>query len=224
MAITFNAATDGANSAGTTSLSFSHTVGSGENRLLVANFVGDLIGGNDDITSVTYNSVAMTLAVKSSAAGSDRYTYMYYLLNPSTGANNIVINCTNSHRIDASAADYAGVLALDTTTTNITANTTDTSLTTSLTTTVDNCWVILVEGGYNVGSLPSAGTNATRRAADTVGTGGIFDSNGVITPAGSYSMTTTRSSNPSAKTVHLVASFKPWVATIIQSGGFFMSL
>lgn len=213
MAIAFVGAADGGNNGGTTSSrTFSYTCGSGSGRLLVVNFAGDTVAGSDNVTSVTYNSIAMTLIAKTVTGGS-RFNYAYYLLNPASGANNVVITVGSNHYIIANAADYSGVLALDNSTTHVTGSSVNT-LTSSLTTIADNSWVTLFEEGYNGNPLPTAGTGAIRRTADAAfGSVAVFDSNGVITPAGSYSMTTNRTSNSASGISHIMASFSPVLAT-----------
>ena len=81
--IAFNAAADLTNNGGTTnSLTHSYTVSSGANRILYVALLGDTIGGNDDITGVTYAGVSMTLITKvvTGNVGANRFQYLYRLL------------------------------------------------------------------------------------------------------------------------------------------------
>ena len=86
--------------ASVTSLSWSHTVGTGNNRLLAVTFAGeDVTLGDMTITSVTYNGVAMTLAPGTSSRGTQNpyiKTDIYYLMNPPTGAHTVVISLTGT--------------------------------------------------------------------------------------------------------------------------------
>jgi hypothetical protein len=173
-------------------------------------FVGDLPGGVDDVSSVTYNGVAMTLIDKISG---DRWLYLYDLVAPATGSNNVVITCGSSHYILAGAVSYTGCKNSGQPDNKWESATpgTDTTLTTSLTPVADNCWMNLVNNGYDGGGAPGAGTGSTRRVYDaTFGTWGFFDSNGPITPAASYSMTTTYAS--SSAITHEMASIAPSTA------------
>jgi hypothetical protein len=218
MAIAFDAATDGGNVNPGTSLTFSHTC-TGSNLILFVGFNGDNIGGADDVSSVTYNSVAMTLANKQVGAGTggDRNTYLYYLIGPATGAHNVVITCSSSHVIQGGAVSYTGVKQSsqpDNTAINAETVSSNKTLTTSLTTVNDNCWTVLVENCYDGGpgaGHPGAGAGTTRRTADgTNGGWGLFDSNAVVHPAGSTSLTTTRVSDPfGLEILHVMASFQP---------------
>lgn len=229
MAIAFDAATDGGKVNPGTSLTFSHTC-TGSLGLLVVGFSGDNFGGADDVSSVTYNSVAMTLAAKiTSATGGDRISYIYYLLGPATGAHNVVITCSSSHLIQGGAVSYTGVKASaqpDNTTTNF-SSTVATSLTTSLTTVNDNCWTVLLHGCYD-GSSPTAGTGSTRRTFDGVDGGwALFDSNAAVTPAGSKSMASNlgSGSNPfGLAIVHVMASFQPDTGGAAATPHFFATM
>lgn len=206
--IAFVGAADGGNVTAT-SLTFNYTVGAGSN-LLVVPLIGDFASGVDDISGVTYNGAALTLAAKRNPAeANQRWTYLYYKLGPSTGTHSLVITAGSSHFLAAGAADYSGVAALDTTTTNGTP-TTVTTLTTSITTVANNSWVILCTEGFSSNAAPTAGTGSTRRAFEgSFGAWGLFDSNSAITPAGSYSMTTGYPTATTNGITHVLASFHP---------------
>ncbi len=90
--IKFDAASSDSNEAGTT-LSWYHTIGSSNNRLLVVGLaskdsgVGDMV-----VNSVTYGSASMTLVTGSSITegnNSKIKTELYYLLSPASGTNTI---------------------------------------------------------------------------------------------------------------------------------------
>lgn len=179
MAIAFDAASHSRTSSAT-SLTFAHTC-SGSDRLLAVSVVGRTA---DTITGVTYNGVSLSLAAKTAASGG-RYTYLYLLVAPATGSNNVVISGTGSDYIEGNAASYTG--AAQTGQPNVTGtNSTSlaTALATSCTTTVDNCWVVLAADGQS-GTL-TAGSGTTLRATDLVGA--ILDSGGAVTPAGAKTL------------------------------------
>lgn len=148
-------------------------------------------GGNvgDKITGITYNGVAMTQQ-KKQGVNVNQYLYLYDLVAPATGANNVVITSSSSTDIGGKANSYTGVK--QTGQPDATASGTATgNLTLNLTTTDNNCWSIIIARNLSLG-VPGAGTNVTARAS-----GGLFllgDSNGSITPAGSFSQTATAAS------------------------------
>ena len=105
------ATTDGFTSNGT-SLTFSHTPGNGDNRLLlVAVGVGAVqtsdtpAGGPVD--SVTYGGTPMNLV--GSITESPARSYIYSLVNPSPGPANVVVNADSASSIAAGATTFTGV-------------------------------------------------------------------------------------------------------------------
>lgn len=81
----------GSGSGSGSSLTFAHTC-SGSNRLLVV-WVS-YFDSADAPTGATYNGVAMTAIPSSTAANGDYKIAGYYLINPATGTNNVVISFT----------------------------------------------------------------------------------------------------------------------------------
>jgi hypothetical protein len=218
MAIAFHASADLGNNGGTsTSLTVSYTCGAGANRALVVTCNGQV--NSDVITGATYNTVPMTLAVKQAPSSSaQRYTYMFYLLNPASGANNVVISATGGNlTIEACAADYTGVGSFDATNSGTSAGSSTTAVL-SLTTIADNCWAIFGWGGYAGGAnTPFAGSGLTQRVFGAAfKDNGICDSNGAIHPAGAYSMTENIGAAASS-TQSMALSFAPFVASLLPS-------
>lgn len=170
--ITYDNSADGGNNGGSTSsLTYSYTVGSGPNRLLVVNLIGDTSA--DDISSVTYAGTPMTLVGKVQSPSND-WQYLYYLLNPSSGSNNVVVTAGSAHYLISEAASWYNVgqsAQPDASTTN-TAAATSTSITTSLTTVASGS--LVVQGIWSYGHL-AAGAGATPILTDTqFGGAGIF--------------------------------------------------
>lgn len=95
-----------------TSLTYSFTAGSGANRLLAGSVV-TLGTSTDVVTGVTYAGVSMTRVGSIDNAGGvngAQREYMYFLLAPATGANNVVVSRSDSGTIASAVADYTGVL------------------------------------------------------------------------------------------------------------------
>ena len=103
----FDNAADGGNNGGaTTSLTYSYSVGANANRLLMVNIVGDTAA--DDISSVTYAGMSMTLLAKVQTP-SDRWHYLYYLLAPPSGTNTVGITASTAHYLISEAASWYNV-------------------------------------------------------------------------------------------------------------------
>lgn len=92
--IAFDAASNG--TTGTTS----HTCAAGSSLIVTVKVTGT-------VSSVTYNGVSMTMLRSQLSVAGDKYLYVYYLSNPSTGANNIVV--TGGSILFMAAASYTGV-------------------------------------------------------------------------------------------------------------------
>ncbi len=89
-AIAFDDAT-GASFNGALTLTFSHTVtSSGSDRVLIVGAASRDDGNNDTITGVTYDGAGMT-KITDRAGDANGYISLWFLANPSTGANNVVI-------------------------------------------------------------------------------------------------------------------------------------
>lgn len=188
MAIALDATSNGTSANGATSVTVSHTC-TGSDRILI---VGVIDEQADTVTGVTYNGTSMTQAVK--AANDLGQHYLYYLIAPSTGTNNIVASRSGtSGKIGIGAISYTGAKQSgqpDATTSNNTNS--GTTSTCSVTTTTDKSWGVIM-GSANI--QVNASSNTTLRA--NFGNSNlqlIGDSNAQITPAGSYSMTVSRGS------------------------------
>ncbi len=110
--------TSGTSTSGTnTTLSFSHTLVSGSNRIVVVS-VGQENNGNSDVTSVTYGGTTMTTAVEQ-ATGTSGYIMraeIWYLLESDLAAMGdgsktvvVTVSAASSSEINALAAEYVGV-------------------------------------------------------------------------------------------------------------------
>ncbi len=164
----------------------------------------------DNITSVTFNSVAATLVDKFQA-GTSSWSYLYYVGGQS-GTHDIVV--TNSGVGDLNIQTYylslTGANTIADATHKTTAVTT-TSVTDSITTVADNCWVV----GFAVsqGFTMTADTGANSVTVDSNGYG-IYDSNGPKTPAGARSMKVAISGSTNLGLIE--ASFSPSTSQTIN--------
>jgi len=193
MAIAFDVGNNGTydDTRTATSWTWSHTC-TGSDRALVVN-VGCSLNADEsnDLTGVTYGGVAMTLVKKQLALASANYIWTWILLNPASGANDIVVSATRTVWEFASAsASYTGVDQI-TNPIEVAYSTYSGGTTPSqaLTTTVDNSWVVGCIG--NRGGAKSAGANTTERAENTGGSAGnsaIYDNNAAKTPAGEVTL------------------------------------
>jgi len=103
MAIAFDATSSGS-SGGASSITFAHTC-TGSNRVLFVTVIGEVI---PSITGVTYAGVAMTQVGSSVSGGGSRSIHLFYLDNPASGANNVVVSSSPSGFMSAVSSSYTG--------------------------------------------------------------------------------------------------------------------
>jgi hypothetical protein len=87
------------------SLTWSHTVGAGFNRILV---VGTSAAGLTSVSSVTYGAAALT-RINATSSSSSETTEMWYLLAPPAGTANIVVTFSGSDSVAAGSVSFTGV-------------------------------------------------------------------------------------------------------------------
>lgn len=208
MSISFDNAISNTSGGRTTTRSETFTVGTGDNRIAV---VEVQVENGFTVSSVTFGGVLMTLlGSNAQTIGTFNNTYLYYLVNPTSGANTVNINTSGSAFTYCMIASYSGVnqsTPFDGISFN---NASGTSVTTNITTTIDNCWLIGM--GQSQASTLTAGTGTTKRAAPiaTYETWNIHvDSNGAKTPAGTYSLVVNRAT--SGNVGLMVAALQPFV-------------
>jgi len=107
MAVAFDAAT-GSSGSGSTSLTFAHTCGGSDRKLVVG--VGVRDSGSVAVTGVTYNGVAMTAVGTRQTNGIVKLD-VYQLNAPATGSNNVVVSMdgTPSSGVAGYAISLTGV-------------------------------------------------------------------------------------------------------------------
>lgn len=175
---------------------------SGTERIL---FVGTL-KQNGTCSGVTYGGVSMTqINTASNTGGGSENDYLFMLVNPPSGSNNIVATFNAAAGASAiGAISYTGAKQTgQPDAQNTQTNASTTSLTTSLTTVDNNSW--LVGMFRTAGSPMSAGANTTLRG--TLSNIMMGDSDGAKTPAGSHSMAC--SQGITNYITHCFASFSP---------------
>lgn len=182
-AIAFDAKTTSSTGAGSSSITWSHTT-SGSNRIL---FVGittlNFSTGSPGVTA-TYNGVSMTpIATDVISFATNNYRlHVFYLVNPASGAHNVVATATTGTGIFTSAAvSYTGVDQASPLLTSNSVNTTSSgsSITVGLTTSGTAWWGMF--GSQADTPFTSVSSNLSSLRANPAETG-EGDSNGDISP------------------------------------------
>lgn len=179
--IAYDAVSTYSSGAPATSHTVSHTC-TGSNRLLLAGFYHSGSSA-DDCTGVTYAGVAMT-RIATATVGTER-AYIYGLIAPSTGANNIVMSYGASRSVEGVNTSYTGASQdfLPDATTSATA-TAATTVTVNTTTVNDNSWVaaFMRNNIANFGSYTGTARGGARN-------NNMVDNNAAKTPAGAVTLT-----------------------------------
>ena len=162
---------------GQNSLTFSYTVGSGSNRLLIVS-VGAVDGTTADrqVSGITYNGVALTRGDGRDSTSEFENNEVWYLLGPASGANNVVVTMGGTcNGISAVAASYTGVQqSSQPDATQTAAITSTTTPSTSITTVADDSLIVASAIKHSAtGTIDSAGTDQTIRQNSDVG--GAYD-------------------------------------------------
>ncbi len=209
MAIAVGNTTDGGRAQNATSRTFSHN---NNGNIL---FVHAYTVNSADLTSVTYNGVAMTRIAKSSQSSGES-SHLYYLVNPAQGANNVVITAASSlSEIAGVAASYTKAKPGGVPDASSTGNGNSTSFTGNVTTVDDNCWTVLA--AVSARAL-TAGSGSTARQTNSSNNMVFFDSNGAVTPAGSKNMTVNVGSGGN-EYAYIMASFAPLIEKSVSDSG-----
>lgn len=206
MAIAFDSATS-SNTTGT-SLSYSKTC-TGSNLILFVSVADNSGTAEDFVTGVTYAGVSMTLACKQVTGVGVDPIYLFYLLNPAVGANNVIVSASTSIPIYSSASSYAGASQTgqpDAVAVKQQSGVTSTVQTISVV--ASGCWIISACSESNNGN-PTIGTglNATRTVTLEARIG---DTDGVVS-SGTNSVTWNGGGGSNFGVV--IASFSPSGAT-----------
>jgi outer membrane lipoprotein-sorting protein len=108
LVITTGATTSAATTTAQTSLTFSHTVASGADRILVVSVA--ISDNNTSINSVTYGGQALTfLESEVQSGGGGVKTELWYLVAPTQGTANVVVQTASAETIVAGATTFYGV-------------------------------------------------------------------------------------------------------------------
>lgn len=206
-------------SATSTSLTYAHTC-TGSNLILLVAVVA--VTASDVITGVTYNGVSMT-KIAGQLYGGVAYQYLYYLVAPSTGANNIIVSSSSSVLLQSQAVSYTGVVQSSPTITGNSVENSVTSIASTLTSTVDNSVHI---AHFRVSDNATGWGVTNSVIAVGVGGGsteGVWESNPLlISPAGSHTMTASATASQTFAQIGVIfAPFSGTAYSMVASVGAF---
>lgn len=206
---------------GTTSpLTFSHTVGSGSDRLLVVSVAVEDSPANADVTALTYNSVSLTKAVdRNVGTGTDMNVELWYMLDanlPSTGSYTVSITTAGAITdIIAGAVSVTGAAqqAPEATASNDDGGAGNEWIETQITTTTNGSWVFDVVG-IGDASLTFTANSGQAERYDLSGISSASASgNRPVPEAGTETINWTVDGTVSTRIAHALAAFAPAALT-----------
>lgn len=176
MAIAFdNASSKDAGNVSSSTLSHTCT---GSGLVLIVGVVADSAAAP---TSVTYNGVGMTATVTPGTSNT-----MWYLVNPATGANNIVVTFAASHYFNIGAMSFTGCNTSSPIGVTGTSSGTTNPAQATLSTTVSNSWLVAT-------LFHNGNSSATAITSNTIGYN-IYTTTDNFHGVGVYRSTTTTGS------------------------------
>ena len=199
------------------SLSWTHTIGGGQNRILIVGLGGEDNSDNDlVVSSIRYNSINMHRVIGSSITegeptGYKMKTELYYLLDdelPSSGGYTIAVNYSGEvTRICGGGISLANVAQEPAEAVDTNSSTWGNNVSTDITTQTDGAWVVDIAGSGDPGiftptdidmveqfNVPSSGSSAA-------------GSTRLVSSAGQVTMSWYN--NSISRMTHSVAAFSP---------------
>jgi len=215
--IQFDATSSASSGSAGTTLSWSHTIGSGNNRVLVVGIVTkDSTAADQIISSVKFNGVNMTPVSGSTKSrtvysgtsySSTLRTDLYYMLNPPVGTYTVLITHNGSVSYRAGGAISLNNVKQQVPEVIATNSATSASISTNINIPNIGAWVVDVVGHSNSGSFTtSTSTERWDRSTSAAHTGA--GSTKTVTSAGLNTISWTYSGSSGA-IVHSLAAFAP---------------
>ena len=197
------------------SVTWSHTVGSSSNRVLVVGLsTEDTSSSVLNIASITYNGVAMTAVPNSAAtAGSSTLdkSQLFYLLNPPAGAHTIAVTFGGAvNGVSAGSISLSGVAQSAPTAAAINTATSGTTISANITVSTAGSWLVDAANSGAGNATLTPGASQTKRWGVGQSSSGGAGSTESVSSAGTASVSWTASSG--SQLALSVAAFAPAAA------------
>ncbi len=167
-------------------------------------FVGVTNFSGDNVSGVTYNSVALTKVSTSQNITGTEYVTLWHLTAPALGSHTVTITSGSADDMAGAAVTYSGTETG--TVIDVSGGTASVSpIAKTLTTTINNDWTVAIVGASAGTNVAGASTTLRKDSGGANHNVTMFDSNGAITPAGNTTLTITNSTGTLAM---VMAAFK----------------
>ena len=209
--IAVDAESSASDSTSVTTLSWTHTVGSGSDRLLMVGVSSSVAAHT--VTSLTYGAASLTFLGRRQSASVD--TELWYLVAPAVGADTITVTLSAAARIVGGAVSFTGVHQ----TTPLGSYTSDTATSASPSVTVSSAEgeavIDCLAAQGNAGSA-TVGSGQTQRWNINTGTGSSFVIGAGSTEPGASSVTMSWTLESSKEWALGAVAIKPAVVTLAR--------
>jgi pectate lyase len=195
-----------------TSTSWSHTVGSGTNTVLVVGLsTEDTSSSVLNVASITYNGIAMTAVPNSAAtAGSSTLdkSQLFYLLNPPAGAHTVAVTFGGSvNGVSAGSISLSGVAQSAPTAAAINTATSGTAISANIAVSTAGSWLVDAANSGAGNATLTPGASQTKRWGVGQSNSGGAGSTESVSSSGTASVSWTASSG--SQLALSVAAFAP---------------
>jgi hypothetical protein len=210
--IVFDACSSNSSGSASSTLSWSHTIGSGDNRTLIVSAVcEDSTPADQIMSSVRFNGINMTavpgsIRSRSNSSSSILRTELYYMLNPPAGTYTVLITYNGSVSYRVGGAISLRNVKQQIPEAVIANSATSASISTNIDVPNTGAWIVDVVGHSNSGTFTSSTSTERwdRNSGNHTGAGATK----AVVSAGSNTMSWTFSGSSGA-IVHSLAAFAP---------------
>jgi len=203
----------------TTNLTYSHTTGSNDNRMLIVGVeIEDTSTADCVVTAVTYGGTPLT-KVTSVNAGSSTYmcVSLWYLTSPLSGSATVSVTTAGTvANIVSGTISLYNVAQQGPEAFNTNTVTNQSSISTSLTTVTDNAWVVDAVGSGEDSGFSSGSGQTEKYDRDSSSMQGAGSTR--LVPTASVTATQWTQGGNSNRKAHIVAAFAPFVITGSEEG------
>ena len=207
--IEFDAASSKSRDSESRSLSFQHTVGNHDDRILIVGTAAEDDGDSDcDVDWVKYDGVKLT-KIDEVIVGSSVYqcVSLWYMIDPPVGEYDVRVRWDDKvNDRNAGAISIYNAVQQGPEVSNSTEVSSGTDVTTSVTTLTDGAWLVDVVGSGNSGGFSAEESGQTERFDMDAESSAIAGSTRHIAVAGPASMSWEQDAN---RLGHIVAAFAP---------------
>ncbi len=161
------------------------------------------------LTGITYAGNAMTQIGSPIQGPTGQYLYLYYIVSPTTGSNNMVASFSGSQNCALRGISFSGTAITGIPDSSNSGSGASGSASLSTTTIADNCIGVLFARFDNGGPIASTNMTSSIAMGATAGSFAIIGYSALKTPAGTLTMVATSSDTSGAYGARIISLAPP---------------